>query len=255
MMKKILIMIALLSVSACGVEIIDAGEVGLKKTLGTVEKEKYDSGIQWYNPFLSGIVIMDIKTQKLSGITESFTKDVQNAKIGYTLNFNLDSLKAYEVYTTVGLDYSQKLIPQLLESHIKTVIGKWNAMEVVANRDKAMMDIKKPLAEELIKNGVILTAFAITDISYTPEFQKAVESKVIAAQRAEEAKNKTVQIQEEANQVKIKAIGEAEAMRIKTESLSKSQTLIMYEAVQRWDGALPKIVGSDANLLLNNIPQ
>jgi prohibitin 2 len=78
------------------------------------------------------------------------------------------------------------------------------------------------------------------------EFENAVESKVVAIQKAEEAKNNTVKIKEEAQQRIISAKAEAESMRIRANALTANKNLIEYEQVQvqrnaidKWNGVLP----------------
>ena len=78
------------------------------------------------------------------------------------------------------------------------------------------------------------------NIDYSDNFEKAIEDKVIAEQKAQEAVNNTKRIQEEAQQTVIAAKAEAEAMEIKSQALAKNKGLTEYEAVLRWNGELPQ---------------
>lgn len=256
-MKKIYMLGLLVStcvLSGCGVEIVDAGEAGVKKTLGKVQEEPLSPGFYAFNPFISDVISMDVQTQRLDGTTPTYTKDVQQANITYVINFNLQPSSVVRVYSNVGSAWAEKLIPQVINGEMKNVIGRWNAIELVANRQKASLEIEAGIAAQLKNDGVIVTGFELTNIDYNPEFEKAVEEKVVAVQRAEEAKNKTVQIEEQAKQTIISANADAEAMRIKTAALKESQSLVLYEAVKKWDGILPKIVAGESGTLLN-IPE
>jgi len=64
-------------------------------------------------------------------------------------------------------------------------------------------------------------------------------------------RNETVQIQEQAKQRVIAAQADAEAMKIKTDALEKSQSLVLCEAVQKWNGVLPTIVLAGRGQILN----
>lgn len=256
-MKKlylIALLVPLIALSACGVEVVDAGETGVKKTLGKVEKEPLPPGFYAYNPFISSVTSINVQTQRMEGETPTYTKDVQQAKVTFVMNYNLEPSSVVTVYSEIGSDWAKKLIPQVVNGEMKNVIGKWNAIELVSNRQRASMEIEAGIAEQLKKRGVVVTGFELTNIDYNPDFEKAVEDKVTAVQRAEEAKNKTVQIEEQAKQTIIAANADAEAMKIKTDALKQSQSLVMYEAVQKWDGILPKIVSGEGGTLLN-IPQ
>lgn len=140
----------------------------------------------------------------------------------------------------------QRILPE------KNVIGQWNAIDLIANREKAGMAIENAISLSLAQRGINTVKFELTNIDFDPSFEKAVEDKVTAVQRAEEAKNNTVRVQEEANQRVIAAQADAEAMKIKTTALKESQSLVMYEAVQKWNGILPVIVNGGPSML--NIP-
>jgi len=149
--------------------------------------------------------------------------------------------------------FENKLIPQAVLGSFKDVIGTWDAIELIANRVTAGEQVEAALTNELGPYGFSIRNLELTNISYEGEFEHAVEAKVKAVQLAEEAKNNTIRIEEEAKQTIIAANAEAESMAIKTKALEQSPSLIYFEAVQKWDGVMPKLItGAGGNLL--NIP-
>lgn len=252
--KKIvlsLLAVPILLVASCGIEIVDAGHTGVEKKLGKISEETYDAGFYMVNPFTTSIIEMDNRIQRMESNTTTYTKDVQQATIGYVVNFNLEPSASAKILMEVGKDYDNKLIPQAVTGGMKNVIGQWNAIDLIANREKATQQIFEAISGELSKNGITVRNVELTDISYQDQFEKAVEDKVTAVQRAEESKNNTVRVQEEANQRIIAAKADAEAMQIKTQALKQSQSLVLYEAVQKWNGVLPVIMTGEGGTLLN----
>ncbi len=250
-MKKILVLLALTSLTGCGFKIVDTGERGVETQFGKVIGDALPEGMQFYNPFTSDVTTLSIKTITSNDKTIGYTKDVQQATIEFSVNYNLNSDSVTTVYRTVGRDWQAKLVTQAVPAIIKNVIGKWEAVELVSNRQKATSEIEQTLITELAKNGVTITRFEITNITYVAEFEKAVESKVVAIQRAAEAENKTKQIEEEAKQKVISAKAEAESMRIRSDALSQNKSLVDYEAVQKWDGKLPQYVMGNSMPFVN----
>lgn len=96
------------------------------------------------------------------------------------------------------------------------------------------------IRSHLANRGVVVTNLEITDIDFDDAYERAVEAKAVAVQKAAEARNKTVEIEENAKQKIICARAEAESMRIRSEALERNKGLVDYEAVQRWDGKLPQ---------------
>lgn len=250
-MKKLLIIPAIFLLSSCGFEIVDTGNRGIEVNLGEVIGEPLTEGMHFYNPFTSDIIEMSVRTSTWNTDSVAYTKDVQIAKMAYSVNYNLDPSAVLNIYKTIGTDWQSKLVAQAVPAVMKNVIGKWEAVELVANRNKATAEIERNLIETLGKQGVIVTRFEITNIDYDDAFEKAVEAKVVAIQKASEAENKTRQVQEEAKQQLITAEAFAKGMKIKSEALAQNKSLVDYEAVQKWDGKLPQYMFGDATPMLN----
>ncbi len=221
------------------IAMVGVGERGVKVTLGRVSPESYSEGIHLITPFISKIKTMNVKTQKDNIVTSVYTKDIQQAKISYVVNYNLQPENAHKMYREVGMQYRDTILMPVVEGIIKDVIGKWNAQDLVANREEATNDILEKLKGQLHDKYINVTGFQIVNINYSEVFERAIESKVTAEQEALKAKNKTVQIQEEAKQKLISAEAEAKSMSIRANALTKNKALVDYEAVQKWDGKMP----------------
>ncbi len=221
------------------ITIIDTGHRGIRVRYGQVIGEPLEEGIKFKTPFVDTIIEFDTRTRKTQEEMNTYTKDVQTVKLDYVLNYNLKRTAVGDVYKEVGTEYEDILLAPALTGAIKETIGKWDAVDLVENRDKAADQILNKLRADLDPRGVTVTGFEIVGLEFNKQFEDAVEQKVTAIQKAEEAKNKTVQVQEESNQKVIAAKAEAEAMRIKTQALAQSPALVQYEAVQKWDGKLP----------------
>ena len=233
------------------IAMVGVGERGVKVTLGRVSPESYSEGIHLITPFISKIKTMDVKTQKENITTSVYTKDIQQAKISYVINYNLQPENAHRMYREVGMMYRDTVLMPVVEGTIKDVIGKWNAQDLVANREQATNEILEKLVRQLTDKYINVTGFQIVNITYSDVFEKAIESKVTAEQEALKAKNKTVQIQEEAKQKLISAEAEAKSMSIRANALTQNKALVQYEAVQKWDGKMPTYMMGNTVPFLN----
>ena len=241
---SLLVLIALIS----AVYSISPGYRGVLITLGKVSQPSYINGVGFKWPFVSSMIKMDVRTRKMTDKTSTYTSDIQTADLEYTFTYDLNPENIHILYEKVGLDYEAKAILPSLNDVLKDVIGKWQAQELVANRDKARVDVVAGLQERLDRRFFQNITFQFINIDYSDKFEGAIEDKVIAEQKAQEAVNNTKRIKEEAEQKLISAKAEAEAMEIKSEALSKNKGLTEYEAVQRWDGRLPQY------MLGNSVP-
>lgn len=239
-----------------GVAIVDTGHRGVKTHYGKVDDRSLEEGIYFYNPLSSSIAEMDVRTMKYDVETESYTRDVQQAKMHIVVNYNLEKTKAHEMYANVGRTWEETLIPQAVSGTVKAVIGKWDAVDLIANRSKAQEEIQSVLSEALAGRDVHVTRVEIANIDYSDDFEKAVEAKVRAIQDAEREKNQTVQVQEKAKQQVISAKAEAESMSIRAQALTQNRSLVEWEAVQKWNGVLPQyMLGGNTTPFINLTPK
>ncbi len=226
-------------VSGCGFRIVDTGHRGVKTKFGKVDGDTLDEGLHFYNPLTSSIVELPVREEKVERTTTAYTKDVQQVQVKYSVTFYPDRSKIHVLYQDLGLDWADKILPQTIEGGIKAVIGTYEAVDLIAHRGKAVSEAEAYVVAQLKNRAVNITKVELTNLDFHEEFEKAVEAKVVAIQKAAEAKNRTVEIEENARQKLIGAKAEAESMRIRAEALSRNKGLVEYEAIQKWNGELP----------------
>ncbi len=250
-----IVAILVVSIAGCGIKVVDTGHRGIETRFGKVVSESLPEGFYWFNPLTSAVVEIDTRIQRSDGETDTYTRDVQQAAIKYTLNYRLQQNAAHLMYRDIGRDWEQKLIPQVVLGTLKEVVGKWDAVDLISNRDKAANTAFESIRDNLAKYNVEISRFEITDISYTKEFENSVEQKVIAQQKAIEEQNRTKQIEEQARQKVLSAEAEAKSMQIRAEALEQNAKLVEWEAVQKWNGVLPQyMLGGGTTPFINLTP-
>jgi prohibitin 2 len=237
--RLLLVILGLPLLAGCGVHTVDTGHRGIKTSFGQVEGPPLVEGLYFVNPFTTSIHPMDVRIQRWDGKTEAYTRDGQEATVEFTLNYKLRPEAAAEIYRTVGPDWASKLVGQQVYQHLKNVIGQWDAVDLISNRQKANDNAQASIVAALGEANIDVTSFSITNFEFSRAFNEAVEAKVIAQQRAQEAQNRTEQIKQEAQQKVITATAEAQSMKIRADALTQNPKLVSWEAVQKWDGKLP----------------
>ena len=239
--------------SGCGFEIVQTGYRGVMTRFGKVVGGTMDEGLHFFNPFTSNIIEMDVREKRIDRKTIAYTKDVQNVTVNYALNFFPNKTQMHNFYQNVGMEWATVIIPQILEGAIKEIVGKYEAVALINNRQEAVQGIRMLIEERLREKNVTMQNFELTNFDFNDAFENAVEKKVIAIQQAEEAKNRTVRVQEEAQQKVIAAKAEAESMRIRARALTQNKSLVEYEAVQKWNGKLPEIMAGGNSVPFINV--
>lgn len=239
--------IAALVLSMMSCTTVETGERGIKTTWGEISDRKpLEPGMHFVAPVGQDVTKVNVRTQKWNGKTYAYTKDVQQAKVGFTLTYNLQPQEAVAMYEQVGEDWKSQLVPQIVQRTIKDVFGQAEAVgDVINEREAVQGRIGEHISNRLAKQGISVSGFEITDVQFSDAFEKAVEAKQVAVENAQTAKNKTVEVQEKARQRIIAAEADAKAMEIKTKALTGNAKLVEYEAVQKWDGKMPQMMMGD----------
>ena len=241
-MKKffysIIIILSIFAISGCSQ--VDLGEVGVKTEFGKIVDGPLKEGLYFYTWFGQDITAYNIKNQTFDTTEIVFSKDVQEATMTISLLYNLDASKLVELHKNTGIQYQDILIKPNFADTFKNVAGKWEATDMVGNREKLSIEVYTNIVATLKPYGINVQKVNITNIDFKDAFEAAVEEKQVALQKALKAKNDTVRIKEEAEQKLLTAEAEAKAMTVRAKALEQNKSLVEYEAVMKWNGELPE---------------
>jgi prohibitin 2 len=262
-----IIIISIIAVSS--IRMVDAGNRGILVQFGNVDTgNSLDEGLHFVVPFRDNVVQMEVRTQKIVEDTTSASKDLQDVTTQVALNYHLDPDRAQVVYQQLGFDYANRVIIPAIQESVKQVTARFNAEELITNRETVKNQIEEQISARLAAYNIIADAISITDFQFSQLFKSAVEAKVSAQQRALQAQNELRRIQIEAQQNEAQAIGEqkaniaraegikqsnvlqaegeAQAITIIDEQLRNNPTYLEWLKATKWDGVLPLVTGGGA---------
>jgi regulator of protease activity HflC (stomatin/prohibitin superfamily) len=134
-------------------------------------------------------------------------------------------------------------------------------VEILVKRDEIRSQAKDMLNRSLNRYGLIVDDIYISNITFSKDYQDAIERKQTAQQNVEAERQILAQKEIQAQQVVIDARGKADARVASADGEAKANTavtasispqLIEYLRWTRWDGKLPLVVGEGQPLL--NVP-
>lgn len=178
--------------------------VGMKHTV-------YNEGLNFNIPWFEHPVIYDIRTRPCNLQTLTGSKDLQMVTIGVRVLHRPNPNYLVWIYQHLGMNYDERVLPSLMNECVKAMVARYNANELLTKRDQVSADIKKDLIERASKFNLLLEDVAITHLSFSPEYARAVERKQVAQQDAERAKYVVIGAEQEKKTIITKARGEAES--------------------------------------------
>ncbi len=218
--------------------VIKPGEAGVLSILGKAQEEALLEGIHYKLPFISKVDVYDVTVQKFEVPAQSATKDLQDLKASFAINFRLDPVKVVDIRRKQGTlknVVSKVIAPQTQES-FKVAAARKTAEEAITKRDELKRDFDIALNKRLDKYGIIVLDTSVIDLNFTKEFAQAVEDKQIAEQRAQRAVYIAREAEQKAQADINRAKGKAEAQRLLAETLrAQGGSLVLQkEAIEAW---------------------
>lgn len=221
--------------------VIPAGHIGIQVTFGTVHQETLTEGAHLVNP-MSVVREVDVRlvTTKLKEASAG-TKDLQQVHTDIVVNYRLDGTKVGHIYKEFGLNLEDKVILPGINEAFKAVVARYTSEELITKRDVVSQQIREELATKLGKYNVGVNDISLVNFAFSPEYQKAIEAKVIATQSKLKAEQDLSRIEVEAKQEIAKAEGRAKAIQIQTQAINSQggAAYVQLRAIEKWDGKLP----------------
>lgn len=254
----ILIVIFLIITFFNSFKTIPTGFVGVKTRFGQVQDTMLNEGLNLKVPFIEKIVLMDCRTQKTEYTMEASSKDLQkisNFKIA--INYNITNDTANKLYRSVGVDYKAIIVEPAIQEAMKATVANYTAEELITKRNEVSEFALNKLSPKLQENGITLTSLNILDLSFSEEFDTAVEQKQIVEQETQKAQYELEKAKVE-NQKKIEnAQADAEVMAAQNAQITDNYLRLkeienQKAMIEKWNGQLPTtMTGSDVSSIFN----
>ena len=244
----------LLFVVGSSFTVISAGHTGVQITFGEVNPLPLTEGVHMVNP-ISNIADVDVRLQKakLDGASAG-TKDLQQVHTDIVVNYRLDPLKVPHIYKEFGLNVDEKVLGPGINEAFKSVTGHYTSEELVTKRDLVSQEILQHLITKMAPFNITVSNISLVNFGFSPEYQKAIEAKVISVQQTAKAQQDLERIKVEANSRIAQADGEAKAIAIQAAAIQSNggANYVQLQWIEKWDGKLPTtVLGGDSKTLMN----
>lgn len=253
-----------LTVAGNAFTVVPAGNTGVVLTMGKVSETTMSEGLNFKVPFVQSVEAMSNKIQVYEANASAVSKDLQTVSSTIAVNYKLVSDKSDDMYKNVGLDYQTILITPVVQECMKSATAKYTAEQLITERQAVGEEIKTALDSKLNDYGIYIEKFNIVNFDFSAEFNNAIEAKQVAEQNLlktkteqeqalviadTEAEKKVISAKASAEAILAEAKAQADANKLLEESLSSK--VIAYEQIQKWNGVMPKVTGSDGGLLID----
>jgi len=168
-------------------------------------------GTHFLIPWVQRPIIYDVRCQPRNVPVVTGSKDLQNVNITLRILFRPVMETLPKLYSTLGIDYDERVLPSITTEVLKAVVAEFDASEMITQRELVSQRVSEDLVERAAQFGLILDDISITHLTFGKEFTHAVELKQVAQQEAERARFLVEKAEQQKKAAIIAAEGDSQA--------------------------------------------
>ena len=179
-----------------------------------VKPSVYGEGMHPRIPLIEYPVHFDVRSRGRNVQSLTGSKDLQMVNIQLRVLFYPNKEELPWIYTRLGHNYDDRVLPSIVNEVTKAVVARYNASDLLTKREVVSNEIRNALTQRMAEFRILLDDFMLTQISFSNEYTSAVEAKQVAQQDAERARYVVDKAIQEKRSIIVKAEGEAESARL-----------------------------------------
>jgi regulator of protease activity HflC (stomatin/prohibitin superfamily) len=227
---------------------VESGHVGILTRAGVASASPLMPGT-YRLAVDESITLFDTRVQRFDYQGSAASKDLQDVVGVISLNFRVDGADVPAIFTTIGVDYQQRVIEPAVQETFKATMAQFTSSELITQRDSVKRVARDLLGERLGRFRISVEELNVLDFRFSKEFNRAIEAANAAKQAVveEEQKLRSAQIQAQQRVAVAKAEAEATLTRAQAEAsanrtiqTSLTPEVLEYLALLKWDGKLPQ---------------
>ena len=181
---------------------------------------------------MHSIYNFEIRTRSITERASTCNRDLQRVDFEIKCLFKPNSEHLHKIYEELGNSYDRKVLSPLIKECAKTVIAQFNAQQLLSQREMISSQIKNSLRDRLGSFYILVDEIAISDLSFSKQYEKAIEDKQISQQKAERMKYIVEQAIQKKKSSIIKAEADVEAIKLIGTAIKTNPAYLDLEKIE-----------------------
>lgn len=268
----VVLLVLIVSLIARSVVFIEPQEAAI--VISLIARDGYQdrplrSGLHWIAP-----VVEDVRRYPISWQTYTMssnpsegqnigndtiiarTQDGQQVMIDCSLIYRIDPEQVIRIHIDWQDRYVEDFIRPIVRSTVRNLAAQYTADEInSARRNSLEADLSRLMQIALEDKGFTMDVFLVRNVSFTPEYAEAIESKQVAQQDVIQTQYQATQTviiaNAEAQAVRQRAQADADALELIAGALNENPALLTYRYIERLSPNISvMLVPNDAPFIL-----
>lgn len=168
---------------------VSPGEAAIKFNYFTgLGSQAYTEGLHFRMPFVEQPILFNVRTSNMALSIPCQNRDLQECFINADIFYKPDINKLDIIYRTLGMDYGKIVMTNIVKEVLKGTVAQYNAQQLISQRDQVSNQVRNAIAMRARHYNILIEGLTISSVTFTPNYQKAVDDKQSAQQEAERAK-------------------------------------------------------------------
>jgi regulator of protease activity HflC (stomatin/prohibitin superfamily) len=255
-MKRLFILLFGLVTILSGCAVVRQGEVGVKRTIGKIQEKPLMEGARVYNPFVSTIIKLPVRTMNMELKSPLPSKEGLTVQSEVSILYRLVGDYAPSIVEKLGTNYEEVVIVPVFRSAVADISSQYFAKDLhTGQRSVIEKDIQKLMDAQLKDRGFIIEAVLLKSIVLPAGLTKAIGEKLEAEQDAQRMEFVLNKERLEATRRIIEAEGIRDAQKIISEGLSplllRFKTIEAFNKLSTSPNAKVIITNGEQPLMIN----